>query len=170
MPPEVWLRGAIEGIAPLLQPAAHSLVQVREELERRLPSLDAAQTAATPGGSASIAYHVQHLAGSIDRLLTYARGEPLDEEQVARLQSEGSRRPADGASLLAEAGTAIDRAMAELGNWSRRENLLLEGRSVGRAQLPSTVLGLLFHAAEHAQRHAGQVATLARIVQVRAPG
>jgi uncharacterized damage-inducible protein DinB len=30
--------------------------------------------------------------------------------------------------------------------------------------LPSTVLGLLFHAAEHTTRHAGQIATLVRVV------
>ena len=28
---------------------------------------------------------------------------------------------------------------------------------------PSTVIGLLFHAAEHTQRHAGQIATASRL-------
>jgi hypothetical protein len=36
---------------------------------------------------------------------------------------------------------------------------------VGRARLPSTVFGLLFHVAEHTQRHAGQAITTAKIVR-----
>ena len=38
-------------------------------------------------------------------------------------------------------------------------------RLVGRAALPSTVRGLLFHGAEHTQRHVGQVITTAKIVR-----
>jgi hypothetical protein len=39
-------------------------------------------------------------------------------------------------------------------------------REVGRAKLPSTVLGLLFHAAEHTSRHVGQLITTLKIVRV----
>jgi uncharacterized damage-inducible protein DinB len=42
---------------------------------------------------------------------------------------------------------------------------LLDFRGVGRAQLPSNVLGLLFHAAEHASRHTGQVVTTAKMLK-----
>ena len=165
--PEAWLRGPIAGIAPLLQPAAHAFVQIREEMGRCLPACSEEEAWATPGGAPSIGYHARHLAGSTLRLLTYADGQVLDAGQLARLQGEASvpvPRP-DGAALWREVEEAIDGAMRRLHEWSERAGELLAPRAVRRGQLPSTVLGLLFHAAEHAQRHAGQVATTARVVR-----
>lgn len=164
--PEVWLRGAIPEIAPVLQPAAHAFLQVREELERLLPSCSVTEVWAAPGGAASVGYHARHLAGATDRLLTYARGEPLTEAQRARLGAESSipePRP-DGRALFDELAASLDDAVRQLRDWSARAHELLDARAVGRHGLPSTVLGLLFHAAEHAQRHAGQVATTVRVV------
>jgi hypothetical protein len=163
---EVWLRGPVPGIADILQPVAHALLQVREEMDRSLPSLDADVVWATPAGAASVAFHARHLAGSTDRLLTYALGAPLSSEQLVYLQAEGKVTiPApDGDALLVEVRNAIDRAMEALRHWSDHVDALYEPRTVGRARLPSTVLGLLFHAAEHAQRHAGQVATTIRVL------
>ena len=40
---------------------------------------------------------------------------------------------------------------------STPEAILTEKRFVGRKQLPSSVIGLYFHAAEHSQRHIGQM-------------
>src|SRR6476660_7882162 len=94
---EVWLRGAIPGVPPALMPVVHSLMQVHEELETTIPSLSPEQLWARPGGAASIGFHLQHLAGSLDRLLTYARGEPLNATQLAFLDAEerpGSEAPA----------------------------------------------------------------------------
>lgn len=166
--PEVWLRGALPDIAPVLQPAAHSFLQVREELERLLPPLSAAEAwTAPPGGAATVGFHVLHLAGATDRLLTYARGEPLSPEQRVRLVAESAMpdpRP-DGPALLRDVRAALDDAMRQLHAWSLRADEVLAAREVGRSRLPSTVLGLLMHAAEHAQRHAAQVATTARIVR-----
>jgi uncharacterized damage-inducible protein DinB len=104
------------------------------------------------------------VAGSLDRLFTYARGEALSEAQRAALKAEAEpgAPPADAASLLAAADAQIDLAMSQLRGTPAEA--LLERRGVGRLQLPSTVLGLLFHAAEHAQRHVGQVVTTARVV------
>lgn len=165
-PVEVWLRGPIPGIADVLQPAAHAFLQIREEMERSLPALGADAVWTMPAGAASVAFHARHLAGSTDRLLTYARGASLSTEQLASLQSEGKvTTPApDGDMLLAEIRVALDRAMDELRDWSSRVDSLQEARAVGRARLLSTVHGLLFHAAEHAQRHAGQIATTIRIL------
>jgi uncharacterized damage-inducible protein DinB len=165
-PPEVWLRGALPGIAPVLQPAAHSLAQVREELERLLPPLTAEMAWRARPGAACVAFHARHLAASTDRLFTYARGESLTELQRARLARESERpEPApDGIALWREVAAALDDAQAQLSAWSTQPlEALLAPRSVGRSALPSTVLGLLFHAAEHAQRHAGQVATTLRL-------
>ena len=163
-PPEVWLRGPIPGVAPLLQPVAHSLLQCREEIESHVLPLTPARTRARPGGAASIEYHVVHAAGSLDRLLTYARGEQLSETQREALAAEsGVRTDLQSVAALVEFFTAaVDRALEQVR--STPEGTLLEAREVGRKRLPTTVLGLLFHAAEHTQRHTGQVATTVRMV------
>jgi hypothetical protein len=159
------MRGAIDGIAPALQPVAHSLLQVREELSALLPTLSTADLSAKPYDIASIDFHVRHIAGSLDRLFTYARGGALSPLQVAALQSESESSGLSSDQLAAFVGAAIDEAVRQVRDWSLRADQLFDARSVGRQRLPSTVIGLLMHAAEHAQRHAGQVATTARIVR-----
>ena len=164
--PEVWLRGPIEHVAPMLQPVAHSLLQCRNEVHATLPSLGPADVWARPGGAASIGYHVRHAVGSLDRLLTYARGEQLTEAQLAAMRGERRAEERDGIqdALVAEFDAAVERALAQVR--ATDPSTLLEPREVGRARLPSTVIGLLFHAAEHTQRHVGQLATTAKVVQV----
>lgn len=162
--PEVWLRGPIERVAPLLQPVAHGLVQCRLEVRATLPPLAPAEIWARPGGAASAGYHVRHAIGSLDRLFTYARGEQLSREQLAALRDEGRADERDGIqdALVNEFDSAVDRALAQLR--ATDPSTLLDPREVGRARLPSTVLGLLFHAAEHTQRHVGSILTTARVV------
>jgi hypothetical protein len=164
MPPEPWLRGPIEGVPPLLQPVAHALVHAVEDVRRVVAPLDAVAVWQRPGGAASIGLHVRHACGSLDRLFTYARGQGLSDGQHAVLRSEGvaGAPPEDGATLAAAFEAQVERALAQLR--ATPETSLLEPRGVGRRQLPSTVLGLLFHAAEHTQRHVGQVVTTARVV------
>jgi len=163
--PEVWLRGPVERVPPLLQPVAHSLLQCREEIRAALPGLTEEQLWRRPGGAAAVAYHARHAVGSLDRLFTYARGESLTPAQLAALAAEG--RPDEGPrttdQLLATFDAAVDAALAQLR--ATDETRLLDARGVGRARLPSTVIGLLFHAAEHTQRHAGQLITTAKIVR-----
>ena len=163
--PEVWLRGPIPGVAPLLQPVAHSLLQCRAEVRAALAALETAQIWTRPGGSASVGFHARHAVGSLDRLLTYARGEQLAPAQLDALAAEG-RVDADvdiQHTLVAEFDAAVDRALTLVR--ATEESSLLEPREVGRARLPSTVIGLLFHAAEHTQRHVGQLVTTAKIVR-----
>jgi uncharacterized damage-inducible protein DinB len=162
--PEAWLRGPIDGVEAYLQPAAHALVQAREDFDRVTVGISLANLWARPNGAASLGFHLRHVAGSLDRLLTYARGAQLDDRQQAALKREAEPgTPPDGAATLVEqARRAIDAALAQL-RATRREELL-EPRAVGRAQLPSNVLGLLVHAAEHASRHVGQAITTAKIV------
>ena len=160
--PEVWLRGPIWNFPAEVMPVAHSLLQIREELDAIVPTLSPSNLWARPGGAASIGFHLRHIAGSLDRLLAYARGESLTDVQYAALSAEGDGT-ADGVTLLEGVHAAIDRALAQLSGTPSR--ILDEVRPVGRAALPSTVRGLLFHSAEHAQRHAGQIATTAKIVK-----
>lgn len=163
--PEVWLRGAVEGYAAQLQPVVHSLLQVREEIAQHAADLTTEELWARPGGAGSIGFHLRHIAGATDRLLTYARGESLTPEQIAWLKAEGvpGDPPASAAETVALAEAAIDRALAQVRTTDVAT--LADPRGVGRAQLPTTVLGLVFHAAEHATRHAGQIATTRKVVK-----
>jgi uncharacterized damage-inducible protein DinB len=165
--PEAWMRGPIEGIDPLLMPVAHALLQARDELQRMSSEIPAEHVWLRPGGAASIGFHVRHLGAALDRLFTYARGERLsDAQKVAfRAEAEPGNPPASLRDLVHEASAHIDRALDELRRTPSAR--LFEHRGVGRAQLPSNVLGLLFHAAEHSTRHTGQLITTAKILANR---
>ncbi|HET7696073.1 MAG TPA: DinB family protein [Vicinamibacterales bacterium] len=161
--PEVWLRGPIDGVPAHLQPVAHGLLQCREELERLLAGMPASRLWRSDGGAASIGFHVRHAIGSLDRLFTYARGAMLSDAQRQVLAQESQPDPGLAADdLLAAFEAAVTRAIDQLRETS--EATLTDRRLVGRAQMPSTVIGLLFHAAEHTQRHVGQAVTTARFV------
>ena len=156
--PEVWLRGPIDGVTPLLQPVAHSLLQCREEVEQLLGGMPAERIWHRPGRAASIGYHVLHAIGSLDRLFTYARGAVLSDAQLQVLAQESQPDPDVTADdLLAAFDAAVVRSLDQLRGTDA--GTLTDARAVGRARLPSTVVGLLFHAAEHTQRHVGQAVT-----------
>jgi uncharacterized damage-inducible protein DinB len=164
LPPEVWLRGPVPGIQPLLQPAAHAILQVGEDVLPIVQELGPNQLWARPGGAASIGFHLCHLAGSLDRLLTYSRGESLTAEQQAILASERTVHDdhPELPHLLARFTAGLQAAIEYLRVVP--PDSLLQNREVGRKRLPSTTLGLIFHAAEHSSRHAGQIVTLTRVV------
>lgn len=163
--PEPWLRGPVDGIPEALQPVAHAFIAAREDVAAPLAGLSPAQIWAAPGGAASIGFHLMHLAGATDRLLTYARGEALNDRQKAALGAE--RTPPDPRpaldDLLKGWDAAVDAALRQVA--ATRDADLGTPRFIGRAQLPSTVRGLLFHAAEHATRHVGQIITTAKVVR-----
>jgi uncharacterized damage-inducible protein DinB len=163
--PEPWLRGPVAGIPALLQPVAHAFVAARESVDRAMTGIGPDELWVRPGGAASLGFHLAHLAGSTDRLLTYARGEALSENQRADLARErgvDETRPKAEELLTAFRETyrvGLEQLAATV------ESTLNEPRAVGRAQAASTVLGLLFHAAEHSARHAGQIVTTARLIR-----
>jgi uncharacterized damage-inducible protein DinB len=160
---EFWLSGPVEGVHPLLVPAAHAFLQVRHDVRDLLSELSIEQLWMKLNRSAPIGFHAVHIAGSTDRLLTYARGESLSDAQLEQVRSaEQSIAGLDRAELISRVDRAMDAAIAQLRAMS--ETTLLEPRYVGRKRLPSTTLGLVVHAAEHAYRHTGQIATLRRIV------
>jgi hypothetical protein len=159
-----WLRGPVAGVIPMLQPVAHSLTDCLEDVQSRLVGVSLERLWTKPGNAASIAFHVRHAMGSLDRMLTYARGEQLSVEQLAALKLEGVRGsgPETAEDLIVAFQKATERAMVQVRG--TRDTDLQQYREVGRAKLPSTVLGVLFHAAEHTQRHIGQMSTTLRIV------
>jgi uncharacterized damage-inducible protein DinB len=159
---EWWQRGPIEGVPAVLQPVAHILLQVRESVHELTNGLSVEQVNARPAGVASVAFHLRHIPGVIDRLFTYARGERLDEMQFAALRRESEPlSSADIAPALAAVDSRVDAAVAELKTID--PSTLGDFRGVGRANLPSTVIGCLVHGAEHAMRHVGQLSVTARV-------
>jgi uncharacterized damage-inducible protein DinB len=162
--PEVWLRGPIEGVPALLQPAAHTLLQARDEIKELMHDFPNEKLWEKPAGVASVGFHLQHIVGVLDRLLTYARGTQLGEEQLKYLAAEGKHSADITVSQLVEKlNEQIERTIKDLKDID--EKTLTEFRGVGRKQLPSTVLGLIFHSAEHTMRHLGQVLVTAQIVK-----
>jgi DinB superfamily len=161
---EVWQRGPVPGFEPLLMPVVHALLQVREDLERLVSQVPAEHVWVRPGGAASIGFHARHTGGALDRLFTYAKGATLSDVQKSALRDEGAPGdpPVSLATVVSGVNAIIDRALDQLASTPRES--LLDERKLGRAGLPTTVLGLLFHAAEHSTRHVGQAITTARIV------
>ncbi len=162
---EVWLRGPVANIPALLQPVAHALLQAREEVNEMLAGFPESHLWDKPAGAASAGFHLQHLKGVLDRLFTYAKNKPLDEIQLHYLSIEGNQAENNSSihQLLQSFNEQVDKALEELK--IIKEQTLLEERRVGRAQLPSTVLGLLIHSAEHTMRHVGQLLVTVKVIK-----
>jgi uncharacterized damage-inducible protein DinB len=161
---EPWLRGPIPGMPAMIMPAAHAMMQAAEDIPRAVEGLTIEQLWALPGGAAAVGFHLRHLGGSIDRLLTYARGEMLSDAQMTQLEAEIEDDGRSADELAREALRAIERGIGAM-----RETppgIYLETRGVGRRRLPTTVLGLLVHIAEHTQRHVGALIATAKVVRV----
>lgn len=166
MPQETWLRGPLPNVPPLLQPVAHALLQARDEVNALMIDFPDDHLWDRPASLASVGFHLQHLAGVLDRLLTYARAEPLTSSQLVYLSAEG--KAADGlssAELVVAFNEQVEQALIQIR--ATDEATLTDYRGVGRAGLPSTVLGLLVHSAEHTMRHLGQLIVTVRVVSER---
>jgi uncharacterized damage-inducible protein DinB len=161
---EYWLRGPVAGVPDLLQPVAHALLQAREEVRQCITGFPETLIWEQPAGMGSVGFHLQHLAGVLDRLFTYARGEQLSPQQLAYLAAEGKQDASVRlAFLLEQFEQQVDTAIAQL--ITTDPSSLTDVRGVGRKQIPSTVIGLLFHAAEHSMRHTGQLLVTVRILK-----
>ena len=162
---EVWQRGPLQEMPGLLQPIAHALLQAVEELEEMMNNFSDELLWQRPANVASPGFHLQHLSGVLDRVFTYARNEPLTDFQLAQLHDEdvAPQQNVTVQSLLQRFKRQIKTAIIQLQNTD--EDTLKEYRGVGRKQLPSTVIGLLVHAAEHTMRHVGQLSVTVKILK-----
>jgi len=160
----IWLSGPVYGIPPLLVPVAHSLLQAREDAARAVAGVQQDLLWKKPNNAAPAGFHLFHAAHALDRLMTYARGESLQEAQQRAIALERSPDLDVEPDFLIELlDLTIERALLQLRCTS--ESALLKGRMVGSARLPSNVLGLLYHASEHTTRHVGQLITTLKVVQ-----
>jgi hypothetical protein len=159
--PEPWLRGTLREIPAVQRAIVHALQLAGEDLQHWCGSLSDEQINARPGGLAPIAFHLRHMARSLDRLLTYAEGRDLSEPQLAAMKAELDPE-ATREGLFLELNSALAKSMirVQVFDVSSFEQI----RVVGRKQLPTTVAGLLVHVADHTQRHAGQAVTTAKFI------
>jgi uncharacterized damage-inducible protein DinB len=158
---EPWLRATLDEVPAVPRAVLHALELASEDLQKWCGQLTDEQLNARPAGLASVAFHLRHIAGSVDRLLCYAENRALSSEQLSFLKKEMEDR-----ATVAEASRLVQHAFATAATRIRAlaAQNLEESRSVGKKQLPTTLGGLLVHVADHTQRHVGQAIVTARIV------
>src|SRR5258706_2657823 len=160
--PEPWLRGTLTEVDPALRAVLHALELAKEDLEKWCGDLSDEELNARPGGLEPVAFHLRHIARSLDRLLTYAENQPLNPEQMTAMQQEMGPN-GTGKILLAEVNQSLDSAAERIRAFAPER--FAEPRGVGRNQLPTTVAGLIIHVADHTQRHVGQAVTTAKLLK-----
>jgi uncharacterized damage-inducible protein DinB len=160
--PEPWLRGPIEGIPAHLMPVFHSFAQVREDLALHTAGLTVEQVWRRAEPLPPLGFQLRHIAGSVDRLVTYLMAGELDAAQLAFLKAEQ-----EPGAPLDDLLQGVDQSLLRAEHRIRTipAGTLFEPRFIGKKRLPSTILGLLVHVAEHTQRHVGQAITTAKLAR-----
>jgi len=161
--PEPWLRGTLAEVKSVARAVLHALQLAEEDLDKWCGGLSDTQLNARPGGLASVAFQIRHIARSVDRLLTYAEGRQLSTAQIEELRTEMEPR-AEAAEIFSELRVQLRRAEQRIRTLVATEDLEA-ARVVGRRALPTTVGGLLVHVADHTQRHTGQAITTAKMAK-----
>lgn len=158
---EPWLRGTLTEVDAVRRGVLHALELTREDVARWCNELTEEQLEARPFGLPSVGFQMRHMVRSLDRLLTYAEGQQLNEAQLVSMKSEmesqGRRE-----ELFAEFERGIESAMQRVR--AIAPTTYEEARGVGRKVMPTSVGGLLVHCADHTQRHVGQLVTTAKVV------
>ncbi len=154
---EPWLAGRFSHLAPVPRLLCCSLEQSLDEVRHWTAPLDDAQLWSEPFEKTSVGFQLRHLAGSVDRLLTYARGESISTTQLAFLKAEAGPG-APKAELLA----ALEQAYAAATAFAHTATDLDAPRFIGRQRLETPLGVLLAHIAEHTQRHTGQLIVLCK--------
>ncbi len=161
---EPWLRGTHTEAPAVARAVLHALELALDDITKWTAGLTDDEAHAAPLGLPPVAFHLKHIARSVDRILTYAEGGQLSGEQMAALKAEQG-----GAETLAE---LLGEVEASFANADGRIRTLATAdpqtpRGVGRKQLPITLGGALVHVADHTQRHVGQVVTTAKVLKAQ---
>lgn len=165
--PEPWMRGPISGVSPLVAPVLYTFVHAREDLSRFTEGLTVEQLWATPFGFGSVGFHILHIAGSTNRLMTYLQGRQLSPDELSAMEAEKAPSNANRDQLLMALQDCFEKAERIVRTID--PVTLSEAREVGRRRLPTTVIGLLTHIAEHTQRHLGQAISAAKLAKQYVP-
>lgn len=162
-----WLRGPVQGVPAILVPVAHALQQTQEEVHEFTADFPDELLWERVAGMASVGFHLRHIAGVVDRLFSYARAEPLTDAQRQAQRNEGTppEEPTTTTALVQLVDDVVAAAIDQLRTTDPA--ILTDVRLIGSKQIPSTVFGSLFHGAEHAQRHVGQLLVTVRVLEER---
>jgi hypothetical protein len=162
--PEPWLRGPLADVHPLLAPTLHAYAQAREDIAHWTKDLAEAEIWSQADTSiASVGFHMRHIAGSVERLTAYVAGRQLTPGQLSAIPQE-STPGATRSELLAAVNHALDQSEEAIRSLNVAD--LSNPRVVGRKQLPTTVVGLVVHLAEHTQRHVGALIVTTKLVRL----
>jgi uncharacterized damage-inducible protein DinB len=164
--PEPWLRGTLAEVPAVARGVLHALELAREDAKKWCGGLSDEQIHAKPAGLPSVAFQLRHIAGSLDRLLTYAERNALSDEQLQTLRAEANPNGSTEEVLL-ELEAAISRGCTRVRALASQDFEL--PRAVGAKRLPTTLGGLLVHIADHTQRHVGQAVTTAKLISASKP-
>jgi len=172
---EPWLSGTDADVPAAGRAVLHALDLSLDDLTKWTAGLTDSEVHSQPLGLNSIAFHLRHIARSVDRILTYAEGGQLSPEQLAALKTEQSGQAQNGpnesgegeleslANLLAEVEISFNDAADRIRVLATAD--LNTPRFVGRKQLPTSIGGAMIHVADHTQRHTGQVVTTAKVIK-----
>ncbi|HEY4358130.1 MAG TPA: DinB family protein [Acidobacteriaceae bacterium] len=161
---EPWMRGTHEELDPLRRAVVHALELAEEDVARWCDALNDAEMFARPAALPPVAFHLRHIARSLDRLMTYAEDRWLDDEQLAALKTELDPGSAEDVLREFREGVELAKGRVRAIQPKRYEDV----RGIGRKRLPTTVGGLLIHCAEHTARHVGQAVTTVKVVRALA--
>jgi uncharacterized damage-inducible protein DinB len=164
---EPWMRGTHTEVPTAGRAVIHALELSRDDIRRWTRTLTDTEVNSKPLGLPSIAFHLRHIARSVDRILTYAEGNQLSSEQLAALKSEQTPAEEPMPALLAELEGSLQNAFVRISALTAEE--LNTARGIGRRQLPTTLGGAMIHVADHTQRHAGQIITTAKVLLALRP-
>jgi len=158
---EPWLRGTYADVPAVGRAVLHALDLALEDLTKWTAGLADYEVHSEPMGLSSVAFHLRHIARSVDRILSYAEGKQLSAEQLSALKAEKV-----GSESLAELLSEVEVSFVDA---AERVRVLATAdfnvaRGVGRKELPTSIGGALIHVADHTQRHVGQVVTTAKVL------
>jgi uncharacterized damage-inducible protein DinB len=159
---EPWLRGTYADVPAVGRAVLHALDLALDDLTKWTAGLKDGQVHAQPLGLTSVAFHLRHIARSVDRLLSYAEGKPLSQEQLTALKSE-KLGDETLAMLLADVEFAFVNAAERIKVLATADFDTV--RYVGRKRFPTSIGGALIHVADHTQRHVGQVVTTTKVLR-----
>jgi hypothetical protein len=160
--PEPWLRGTLTEVPPVQRAILHALDLAGEDLRFWCGELTGAELDARPLEIAPVAFHIRHIARSLDRLLSYAEGNQLSLEQITAMKAE-MQPGATSKELFEELESALNASRERVLKFAERD--FSDPRGIGRQQLPTSLGGILVHVADHTQRHVGQAIVTAKIVK-----
>jgi uncharacterized damage-inducible protein DinB len=160
------MRGTLRDLHPVMAALLHSLEHAREDITKWTAGLTPEQLWREKDNLGSIGFYIRHLGGSAERLITYAKGDQLNETQLAELKAEKEPGHESIEQMLASLGARFAKVEADVRSLDPSQ--LGETRYLGRKRIPVTMAALVIHTAEHTQRHVGEIIVTSKVI--REPG